>query len=215
MSHATTIVRVVAVHDTRDYVEDGDRFVPVAGSGQAHDCDRCGRSHEVHATVELSDGTMATVGTSCAKGESLAVQSALSRGAARAKRAAGLQREAAALEAHIARYDRLNRAIDRLPRTVRLYSDLHQQFARSEPRKRLLADVGEGKRKAVIVVAWDVDRAECKLTAATRAEEKWREGMEGDLARKLSMHSRWALNYKLKFVKERLARALLAPEDLR
>ena len=65
-SRTTTIARLVAVTDTRDMIEDGDRFVPIPGTGDARPCDRCGRTHEVHATVELSDGTTATVGTGCA-----------------------------------------------------------------------------------------------------------------------------------------------------
>lgn len=57
-----TIDRVV---DTRDYIEDGDRFVPVAGSGDARPCDRCGRHHEIHAHVTDATGTPAVVGTGC------------------------------------------------------------------------------------------------------------------------------------------------------
>jgi len=33
------------------------------GTGEPHNCDRCGRAHEVHATVELGDGLLAVVGT--------------------------------------------------------------------------------------------------------------------------------------------------------
>jgi hypothetical protein len=62
------IVRVLAVRDTRDFVEQGDRWVAVPGSGQARPCDRCGRDHEIHVDVELSDGRMAMIGQGCARG---------------------------------------------------------------------------------------------------------------------------------------------------
>lgn len=60
------VAKIHAVRDTREWVEGpGDRWVPVAGSGSVRDCDRCGRSHEVHAEVEYEDGTTAVVGTGC------------------------------------------------------------------------------------------------------------------------------------------------------
>ena len=58
----TTILSVI---DTRQYEEQGDRWVPIPGSGNARDCDRCRRSHEVHATVRYLDGRTAVVGTGC------------------------------------------------------------------------------------------------------------------------------------------------------
>jgi len=58
-------MKILRVIDTRDVIEIDDRFVPVPGSGEAHACDRCGREHEVHAIVELTDGTQAVVGTGC------------------------------------------------------------------------------------------------------------------------------------------------------
>ncbi len=94
------IVRIISVVDTRDYEEDptSDRWVPVPGSGTEHACDRCGRSHEVLATVELEDGKTAIVGTGCARGESMEIQQQLKAGAAFAKKATALhhQIEAAA-----------------------------------------------------------------------------------------------------------------------
>ena len=72
MSKTAEIVAVMSVVDTRQYVEDGDRFVPVAGSGESHACDRCGRGHEVHATVRLADDTTAIVGVSCMREKEMA-----------------------------------------------------------------------------------------------------------------------------------------------
>lgn len=60
------IVRVLRVKDTREYEEGPDgKFHPVPGSGEARDCDRCGREHRVHAEVELEDHSIAIVGTGC------------------------------------------------------------------------------------------------------------------------------------------------------
>ena len=82
------IVKVLSIVDTREWIEGpDDRWIAVAGSGNARDCDRCGRSHEIHATVELSDRSTCIVGVGCAKAESLDVQRSLASGATRAKRA--------------------------------------------------------------------------------------------------------------------------------
>lgn len=59
-------VRIVDVVDTRAVVEDGDRWVRIPGSGDARPCDRCGRMHEVHATVVGDDGAEHRVGVGCA-----------------------------------------------------------------------------------------------------------------------------------------------------
>lgn len=70
------IVKILSVVDTRDYEEGPDgRFRPVPGSGDSNACARCGRDHEVHATVELADGTAAVVGTGCMARESLELAS--------------------------------------------------------------------------------------------------------------------------------------------
>ena len=61
------IVRLLSVHDTRQYEEVRDGvWKPIPGSGTVAQCARCGRDHEVHATVEFSDGRSAIVGTGCA-----------------------------------------------------------------------------------------------------------------------------------------------------
>jgi hypothetical protein len=66
-----SIVRILAVRDTRNYEEQGDRWIAVPGSGQERECDRCRRPHEVHVDVELSDGTVACIGRGCAQGDSM------------------------------------------------------------------------------------------------------------------------------------------------
>lgn len=88
-----TISRILDVRDTRDRIEVGDRWVPVPGSGQLRPCDRCGREHEIHVDVELSDGTRANIGSGCAKGESMEVQSRLKSAVSAAKTRSRLRSE--------------------------------------------------------------------------------------------------------------------------
>lgn len=84
MNATASIVRILSIRDTRAF-EDGDHGMrPIPGSGDARACDRCGRVHEIHARVELSDGTRATVGTGCMRGESMEVAKALASGARKA-----------------------------------------------------------------------------------------------------------------------------------
>lgn len=96
-----SIVRILAVRDTRDRIEVGDRLVPVPGSGDLRPCDRCGREHEVHVDVELSDGRRVNIGSGCAKGETMEVQSRLKSAVSAAKTRARLRAElAVAKEEH-------------------------------------------------------------------------------------------------------------------
>lgn len=110
-----SIVQVVGVVDTREWIEDGDRWVAVSGSGTARNCDRCRREHEVHATVLLSDGATAVVGTGCMRGESMEVTKALARGANAAKRFARLSAELASLLRACAQWDVVRAEIEALP----------------------------------------------------------------------------------------------------
>lgn len=88
-----TISRILAVRDTRDRIEVGDRWVPVPGSGQLRPCDRCGREHEIHVDVELSDGRRANIGSGCAKGESMEIQARLKSAVSAAKTRSRLRAE--------------------------------------------------------------------------------------------------------------------------
>ncbi len=109
---AAAIVRILAVRDTRAWVEDGDRWVPVPGSGQARPCDRCGRDHEIHVDVALADGTTALIGQGCARGDSMAVaiRGAVSAETTRAR----LTRELAAVRARRAAARTAWAAVERL-----------------------------------------------------------------------------------------------------
>jgi hypothetical protein len=93
-----TIARILDVRDTRDRIEVGDRWVPVPGSGQLRPCDRCCREHEIHVDVELSDGTRANIGSGCARGESMEVQSRLKSAVSAAKTRSRLRAELAMAE---------------------------------------------------------------------------------------------------------------------
>lgn len=90
-----TIARIIGVRDTRDRIEVGDRLVPVPGSGDLRPCDRCCREHEIHVDVELSDGRRANIGSGCAKGETMEVQSRLKSAVSAAKTRSKLSAELA------------------------------------------------------------------------------------------------------------------------
>lgn len=93
------IKRIVEVTDTRQWKEGADdKFHPIPGSGTTNQCERCGRNHEIHARVELTDGSVATVGTGCMKAD--AFDKKLRSAATTAKTIARLHAELAAAVAH-------------------------------------------------------------------------------------------------------------------
>jgi hypothetical protein len=129
------IVKVLEVIDTREYIEDGDRFRPVAGSGVEHVCERCGRSHEVHAHVLLDDGREAVVGVSCAKREDAEIVKRLQSYDRAAKRLARLRAELVAAKAEAALYeeaDRKARALPKPPVTFKVHVGQHGEDAGKE-----------------------------------------------------------------------------------
>ncbi len=100
------IVKILKVKDTRQYQEEPDgRFYPIPGSGSEHECDRCGRIHEVHATVLTDDGQTLTVGTGCMLAESTEIARALLRLDHAAKRLAEYRALVASMLAYGAAYD--------------------------------------------------------------------------------------------------------------
>lgn len=98
MNASAAIVRIIEVCDTRAYEEINDRWVPIPGSGNIRECTRCGREHEIHATVELDNGTTEVVGTGCAARATMHLAAAFRSGEARAKRVASLRAQIARLE---------------------------------------------------------------------------------------------------------------------
>lgn len=85
---------VESVVDTREWVEGADdKWHPIPGSGSGRSCDRCGRTHEIHATVTDSTGAAFTVGVGCSGSDTAtarrisAAATAAARDQARAVRA--------------------------------------------------------------------------------------------------------------------------------
>src|SRR4029079_19512609 len=97
MSSAPEILSVV---DTREFEEVSDGvFKPIAGSGDMRECDRCGRTHEVHATVRYPDGSIKVVGTGCMELGSAAARKAATKATTIARLRAELAAARARLEA--------------------------------------------------------------------------------------------------------------------
>jgi len=107
-----TIVKILDVVDTREYEEIDDRWVPIKGSGTESWCARCGRPHEVHATVELADKRTAVVGTSCMKGSSLEREA--KAGASAAKTIAKWERELAVKREQAKKYATIKAQVDKM-----------------------------------------------------------------------------------------------------
>ena len=110
------IVRIVSVVDTREYEEVSDgKFKPIQGSGSTATCSRCGRGHEVHATVELSDGTTTVVGTGCANKIDLSIEKEMRAAETHAKSGRRLQAELTATQAKLEQCSKVRAQILALP----------------------------------------------------------------------------------------------------
>lgn len=146
------IVKILEVVDTREYEEIDDRWVPIRGSGTESFCARCGRPHEVHATVELLDKRTAVVGTGCMKGCSL--EKAAKAGASAAKTIAKWECQLADLESKAKKYATISAQVDRIklpPVEIedakgkwgahwRVSMGDQEMFSRERERKRALKD---------------------------------------------------------------------------
>jgi hypothetical protein len=127
----TKIARILNVRDTRDRIEVGDRWVPVPGSGDLRPCDRCCREHEIHVDVELSDGRRANVGSGCAKGESMEVQSRLKSAVSAAKTRSKLAAELAVARDDLARSEKAWREVETLsPPSAELREEIPDDYGR-------------------------------------------------------------------------------------
>lgn len=114
---APRIVRVIRVVDTRVWEEGpDDRSHPIAGSGKEHECSRCHRMHEIHAEVELSDGTEQIVGTGCAARESMNIAAQIRTAEAREKSVRRLRSQLAKNSHAIAAYQDAERQVAAMPR---------------------------------------------------------------------------------------------------
>lgn len=160
------IVRVLAVVDTREYVEVADGvWKPIPGTGLTAHCARCGRPHEVHATVELGDGSSAIVGTGCMGAESTDVAARVKSATAAAKTLARLRAELAARRAELAAYERACAEVAALPVPAPVVGTATAADGRTFPTVR----VGDGVEVwCQFSTAADPERVRC-------AVERWRE----------------------------------------
>lgn len=110
-----TIVKILKVRDTRQYEESGDRWVPIPGSGHEHECFRCGKLHEIHATVLLDDSREVIVGTGCAGKDNAEMAAKFRSLDSAAKRLASLVNEFCAYKAKCEEYDKAWKEICELP----------------------------------------------------------------------------------------------------
>lgn len=168
MTAAPTIKKILAVRDTRERIEIDDRWVPVPGSGQLRPCDRCGREHEIHVDVELSDGKTANIGSGCAKGESMEVQARLKSAVNAAKTRSKLRAELAVAKDKHARALAAWREVEalRAPAPVLLEefpdrSGVRQVWGMDEARVWTTPGSREGfgtERRQALLNAWRGDR---------------------------------------------------------
>lgn len=100
-----TIKQILTVKDTREYEEIGDTWKPIPGTGVEHACDRCGKFHEVHATVLLEDDSTAIVGTGCMGKDNLELSKRFQRADRAAKRLSALRAELASVLEAMSAYD--------------------------------------------------------------------------------------------------------------
>lgn len=100
--------RVERVVDTRDYIEVDDRWIPVPGSGDVRRCDRCERTHEIHAVVVDVNDYVWTVGTGCMDASTAVARSY-------ATKAGTVARNAAKAANKVARTARLTELTAQLP----------------------------------------------------------------------------------------------------
>ncbi len=151
---APRIVKLLKIIDTRqtEIVEGRygvERSVPIPGSGTENECYRCGALHEVHAYVELEDGSQVVVGTGCARQEALdAGDQALARVISSADRRA---------KAIVA----LRAEIERMEPTVKAVEDAIQAayMAASKPPPVVVEDVSDdGKAARYKLTCGDVVR---------------------------------------------------------
>lgn len=196
-----TISRVVSIVDTREYIEEGDRWVPVPGSGEQHECHRCNRVHEVHAHVVLSDGSEAIVGTGCARGESAEIVRALTNGANAAKRTRILEREAAKERSRVAAWDLKAAEFDALP-----FPEIREEYRRAPESERLWGRMGTLILHAAGSQVWCGDYPTLSAMPRTDREERLsclRESIKTDFC---GGHGR--RDYNLRHAEDALAKHL-------
>ncbi len=110
------IVKILSVVDTRAYQEVGDdQWAPIPGSGLENECHRCGRLHEVHATVLLEDKSEVVVGTGCMTAETSEVAAQMKSQTSAAKTLKRQEAQRAGLKAKIDAYKAIEDEVKALP----------------------------------------------------------------------------------------------------
>lgn len=136
--------RIVRVTDTRTYEEQGDRWVPIPGSGVESECARCNRIHEIHAEIIDATGRGAIVGVGCMHATTAEQRRLSSKATRTARRAAKERAQAAARE----EFDAHRAAIDALPFPVERVERVDSDWPGARQEWRL-----DGAR--VMVAAWN------------------------------------------------------------
>lgn len=158
------------MRDTRDRIEIDDRWVPVPGSGDLRPCDRCCREHEIHVDVELSDGRRANIGSGCAKGETIEVQSRLKSAVSAAKTRSKLGAELAIVRDDLARAEKAWREVEGLqPPSAELVEEI------SDPRgARQIWSMGDANVWVLPGSKFDAERRQSLLNSWRRNRYKER-----------------------------------------
>lgn len=109
-------MRILKVIDTRQYEEGpNDRWFPISGSGDEHECGRCGRFHEIHYHVETEPGQVSIVGGGCALKDGLIADSLHKSSQSAATTLARLQSQLDASLRRDADYETASRLVDAMP----------------------------------------------------------------------------------------------------
>lgn len=189
------IRRLVRVTDTRSYEEIGDRWLPIPGSGIESECARCGRLHEIHAEVELEDGSSAVVGVSCARGES--IEPEVKRGASQAKSRARVIAELSAARASHDRVSAIYAEVDSLTPPAVRWSEVEITVGRSAGTLRRVAIVGDAR--ACRYNQWQTD-----AEVAANAIDRWR--VDQRALRGAGTEPPYAISQKITALERRLER---------
>lgn len=106
--------RILDITDTRQFEQDEDeRWRAIPGTGDPRPCDRCGKEHEIHVSVEKESGERCVVGLGCARvggGD----DDTLKAGSSSATTLARLRAEAAHLRAQVAAWNEARAQVNAL-----------------------------------------------------------------------------------------------------
>ena len=134
--------------------------------GDLRPCDRCCREHEIHVDVELSDGRTANIGSGCAKGESMEVQSRLKSAVSAAKTRSKLRAELAIAKDEHDRSTAIWREVERLsppqPKLIEEIPDprgVRQVWAMDDAHVWVLPGASfNAERQQALLNGWRADR---------------------------------------------------------